>query len=81
MEPTQLLLAQTLALSGLVGAVGAYAGILRRRANGRLEAAAISVANEAAIERVERHMTLARLEHTFVKSAYRPRNRRFPIGR
>ncbi|HEX7197597.1 MAG TPA: hypothetical protein VF364_12290 [Candidatus Limnocylindria bacterium] len=68
MEPTNLLLAQALSLSGLVGASGAYAGILRRRRDRQGEAA---LASNAAAERVDRHMALARIDHTFVKSAVR----------
>jgi hypothetical protein len=74
MEPSNLLLAQALSLSGLVAATASYAGILRRRRDlGELTASAF--ASAAAVERVDRHLSLSRLEDTFIKSAYRRRDR------
>lgn len=75
MDPTHLLLVQALSLSGLLGGSGAYAGIVRRRRD-RLEERAFSRASEAAVERVDRHMAIARLDHTFMESVYRPIGRR-----
>ena len=73
MGPSELLLAQAISLSGLLGATAAYAGIVRRRSALRLEFAAAAQSSRTATERVERHLTLARLEHTFTKSAFRRR--------
>jgi hypothetical protein len=75
MDSSTLLLAQTLSLSGLIGATGAYAGIIRRRNVGRLAAQRVALVSAAAVERVDRHLSLSRLEHTFVRSAYRRRDR------
>lgn len=75
MEPTNLLLAQALTLSGLVGASGAYAGILRRRSERRIEDEVTAHASHAATERIDRHRALGRIEHTFVRSAYQHRDR------
>ena len=72
-DPTQLFLGQAVALGGLVGAAGAYAGIVRRRHEVRIKWSAAN-ASQAAVDRVDRHMSLARLEHTFTKSAYGRRN-------
>jgi hypothetical protein len=71
MQPTDMLLAQALSFSGLVGASGAYAGIVRRRIDRRVEAHASADASEAAVERVQRSIALSKLERTFTKSAYR----------
>ena len=76
MESTHLLLAQALSLSGLIGASGAYAGIVRRRRDDRLNKKVASVSG-AAVQRVERHLAMAHLEHTFTKSAYEPFGGRF----
>jgi len=75
MDSSSFLLAQTLSLSGLVGATGAYAGIVRRRRNARLAAEQGALASAAAIERIDRQRTLSRLEDTFIRSAYRRRDR------
>lgn len=77
MEAAALLVAQALSLSGLIGASGAYAGIVRRRQDHRLEVRAAAAISTAAVDRIDRHRTLARLDQTFIKSAYRPRDRRF----
>ena len=71
MQPTDVLLAQALSFSGLVGASGAYAGIIRRRQGHRVEAHASADASEAAVERVQRSIALSKLDRTFTKSAYR----------
>lgn len=73
MEQTSQLLAQLLSLSGLVGASGAYAGIVRRRRelHDDVEAAQTS---SAAAERIDRHMALSRIDHTYVRSAVRHRD-------
>ena len=70
MDPSQLLLAQTLSLSGLLGASGAYAGIVRRRHELRIELQAMAEASDAAAERVDRSMALSRLSRTFSPSVY-----------
>lgn len=76
MDPTNtMLLAQALSLSGLIGASGAYVGIIRRRRDGRIEMQAAAEASEVATERVGRQIALGRIEHTFVRSAYRRRDR------
>ena len=75
MDPSQLLLAQTLSLSGLLGASGAYAGIVRRRHERRIELQALAVASEAAVERVDRSMALSRLSRTFSPSVYQRQGR------
>ena len=75
MEPSNLLLAQALSLSGLVGATGAYAGIVRRRRDLGVVADEVAIASAAAVERVDRHISLSRLDATFIKSAYRRRDR------
>jgi hypothetical protein len=75
MEPSNLLLAQALSLSGLVGATAAYAGIVRRRRDLGALTQATALASAAAVERVDRHLSLSRLEDTFVRSAYRRRDR------
>lgn len=66
MDPTQLLLAQALSLSGLVGGTGAYAGIVRHRHERQIESAAADRSNQA-VERVEQQLTLTRLEHRLAK--------------
>ncbi|HEX7171475.1 MAG TPA: hypothetical protein VF365_02585 [Candidatus Limnocylindria bacterium] len=73
MDPSQLLLAQTLSLSGLLGASGAYAGVVRRRQERRIEMQASADASQAAVERVDRTMALARLRRTFTPSVYQDR--------
>lgn len=75
MEPTNLLLAQALSLSGLVGASGVYAGILRRRGERRTQDEISAHASHAAAERVDRHRALGRIEQTFIRSAYQRRDR------
>jgi hypothetical protein len=70
MEPSHLLLAQTLSLSGLLGASGAYAGIVRRRRERRLDLQARGDASQAAVDRVDRAMALSRLSRTFSPSVY-----------
>ena len=77
MDSTHLLLAQALSMSGLLGASGAYAGMVRRRHDHRLEVEEASLASDAAIERVERELAMAHLENTFSKSVYRRFGRRF----
>lgn len=69
MDASHLLLAQSLSLSGLIGAVGAYAGIVRRRAQ-RLDEQRAVLASQAAAERVGRAMALGHLEHTFLRGHY-----------
>ena len=80
MDPSQLLLAQTLSLSGLLGASGAYAGIVRRRRENRIQLKAMADATHAAIERVERSRALSRLSRTFSPSVYQ-RHRRASVVR
>ncbi len=75
MEPSQLILAQTLSFSGLIGASGAYAGIIRRRQERRLEAEATAAAARTAVVRVDRSLALSRLDRTFTSSIYRRRDR------
>jgi hypothetical protein len=75
MDPSNLLLAQAITLSGLIGASGAYAGIVRRRGQHRLEAASSAAAGQSAVDRVERSLILGRLDHTFIRSAYLPHGR------
>jgi hypothetical protein len=75
MEPSQLILAQALSFSGLLGASGAYAGIIRRRHAHRLEAEASAEAGRTAVTRVDRSLALWRLDRTFTSSAYRRRDR------
>jgi hypothetical protein len=75
MEASNLLLAQALSLSGLVGATASYAGIVRRRRAVAAVAEAAAFASAAAVERVDRHRSLGRLEDTFIKSAYHRRDR------
>jgi hypothetical protein len=70
MEPSHLVLAQTLSLSGLVVATGAYAGIVRRRGERRMELRASANAGQAAVDRTDRAMALSRLRRTFTPSAY-----------
>lgn len=70
MEPSHLLLVQTLSLSALVGATGAYAGILRRRQAKRIDLQAMAGASHAAVDRVDRSLILTRLRRTFSPSAY-----------
>jgi hypothetical protein len=81
MEPSHLLLAQTLSLSGLLGASGAYAGIVRRRRERRIDLQASGDASQAAIERVDRSMALSRLSRTFSPSVYRRQGRAAAIRR
>ena len=76
MEPSNLLLAQALTLSGLIGAAGAYAGLIRRRGDRRVAETAMT-ASQSAIDRVERSLVLGRLDQTFIRSAYLP-HRRYP---
>ena len=75
MEPSNLLLAQAITLGGLIGASGAYAGIIRRRGRHRLESASVLAAGQSAVDRVERSLVLGRLDHTFIRSAYLPHGR------
>jgi hypothetical protein len=75
MDPSNLLLAQAITLIGLIGASGAYAGIVRRRGQHRLEAASAAAAGQSAVDRVERSLVLGRLDHTFIRSAYLPHGR------
>ena len=78
MEPANLLLAQALTLAGLIGASGAYAGIIRRRQEHRIASFAGATASQAAVDRVERSLALGRIgriDHTFVRSAYLPHGR------
>jgi hypothetical protein len=74
-EPSYLLLAQTLSLSGLLGASGAYAGIVRRRHERRIELQALDDASGTAVERVDRDMALSRLRRTFSASVYERQGR------
>ena len=80
MDPSQLLLAQTLSLSGLLGASGAYAGIVRRRRERRVELQASADASHVAVDRVDRTMALSRLSRTFSPSVYQ-RHRRASVIR
>jgi hypothetical protein len=73
MEASHLILAQTLSFSGLLGASGAYAGIVRRRNDRRIALQASAEASEAAVERVDRTMALSRLRRTFSPSVYHRR--------
>ena len=75
MELSNLVLAQAITLSGLIGASGAYAGIIRRRGQHRLESASAQAASQSAVDRVERSLVLGRLDHTFIRSAYLPHGR------
>jgi hypothetical protein len=75
MQPVHVLLAQALSLSGLVAASGAYAGIVRRRVERRIEIQAAAHASQAAVTRVDRSMALLRIDRTFSASAYRRRDR------
>ena len=67
--------AQAIRLSGLIGASGAYAGIIRRRGQHRLESASALAASQLAVDHVERSLILGRLDHTFIRSAYLPHGR------
>ena len=80
MDPSQLLLAQTLSLSGLLGASGAYAGIVRRRRERRIELQASADASHVAVDRVDRTVALSRLSRTFSPSVYQ-RHRRASVVR
>jgi hypothetical protein len=71
MQPSHLLLAQALSLSGLVAACGAYAGLIRRRRDRRTELQATTDASTSAVSRIERSMALSHIDHTFSRSAYR----------
>jgi hypothetical protein len=75
MEPGHLLLAQTLSLSGLLGASGAYAGILRRRRERRIDMLASADAGKAAVDRTDRSVALSRLSRTFSPSVYQRQGR------
>jgi hypothetical protein len=75
MEPSTVLLAQALTLSGLIGSAGAYAGIVRRRAEWRLEMRAADASTRSAVDRVQRVIALGRIDRTFVRSAYLPHGR------
>ena len=75
MEPSNLLLAQAMTLSGLVGASGAYAGIIRRRSLRRLETESSLAASQTAVDRVERSLVLGRLDDTFIRSSYVSKDR------
>lgn len=57
------LLGQLVAVAGLIGAVGAYAGVLRRRGVVRDGTRAANAATEAAIARVARLRGLDRITH------------------
>ena len=70
MDPTNIALVQLLSLSGLVGASGAYAGIVRRRHERRMEAETAARSSDVAVERVARHRALTGIENTFARSAY-----------
>ena len=74
MEPSALLLGQALALSGLIGATGGYAGLIRRRRVAD-ELLTVALATRAAVERVDRAMVLGRIDHTFIRSSYVQRSR------
>jgi hypothetical protein len=76
MEPSNLLLAQAMSLSGLIAASAGYAGMIRRRQQRRTEMHVATAANDAAVDRVERSLVLGRIDRTFIKSAYIPRRRR-----
>lgn len=69
MDAPHLLLAQSLSLSGLIGAAGAYAALIRRRAE-RLDAHRALLASQAAVERVDRTLALGHLEHTYLRGPY-----------
>jgi hypothetical protein len=73
MQPVHVLLAQALSLSGLVAASGAYAGIVRRRSERRIEIQAVAHASQAAVTRVDRSMALSRIDRTFSAVASRRR--------
>lgn len=75
MEVSNVLLAQTVALCGLIGAAGAYAGMIRRRVEHRMESASADAAAQTAVDRVERTLVLGRIDHTFIRSAYLPHGR------
>jgi hypothetical protein len=75
-DNSQLLVAQALSLSGLIGAAGAYAGILRRRADARMVTRAAMDSSLVAVDRVDRSIALSRLERTFDKSVVRREDRR-----
>ena len=77
MEPGNLLLAQDITLSGLIGASGAYAGIIRRRQERRIMSHVAASASQAAVDRVDRSLVLGRIDHTFIRSAFLP-HRRYP---
>lgn len=69
MDASHLLLAQTLALSGLIGGTAAYAGLIRRRAE-RVIGERSALASQAAVERVGRTLALGHLENTFLRGPY-----------
>ena len=75
MEPNSLLLAQAITLSGLIGASGAYAGIIRRRQERRIESDFVVAAGEALSEREDRSPLIGRVDNTFIRSAYLPHGR------
>jgi hypothetical protein len=75
-DTSQLLVAQALSLSGLIGAAGAYAGIVRRRAEARVVMRASVDSSLVAVDRVDRSMALSRLERTFERSAVHREDRR-----
>ena len=70
MDTSHLILAQSLSLSGLVGATGAYAGLVRRRHARQVAVEASAQSSQAAVDRVDRSMALARLRRTFSPSVY-----------
>ena len=67
-KPGNLLLAQALTLSGLIGASGAYASLVRRRQERRVELAEIA-ASQSRATRVETALFLGRIDDTFIRSA------------
>ncbi len=81
MQQVHVLLAQALSLSGLVAASGAYAGILRRRQERRVEYRAAAHASQAAVTRVDRSMALSRIDRTFSASVYRRRDHAASVSR
>jgi hypothetical protein len=76
MEPGNLVLAQALTLTGLIGASGGYASLIRRRRERRVESEAMA-ASQAAAVRVESTLFLGRIDHTFIRSSLLSR-RRYP---
>ena len=74
MDPSHLILAQTLSLSGLVGATGGYAGLVRRRHERQIAMQTSAAASQTALDRVDRSMALSRLRRTFSPSVYQRRD-------